>query len=31
MPLDPELLDYENTQFLIIGEGIRELDREVEE
>lgn len=21
MPLEPELLDYQNTQFLIIGEG----------
>ncbi len=31
MPLEPELLDYQNTQFLIIGEGLGELGRAVEE
>jgi len=31
MPLEPELLDYQNAQFLIIGEGMGELGRAVEE
>jgi Sec-independent protein translocase protein TatA len=31
MPLEPELLDYQNTQVLIIGEGMGELRRAVEE
>lgn len=31
MPLVPELLDYENTQMLIIGEGMGETDKAVEE
>jgi hypothetical protein len=30
-PLEPEMLDYENTQFLIIGEGFGQLGRAVEE
>ncbi|KAH7386491.1 hypothetical protein BKA64DRAFT_759206 [Cadophora sp. MPI-SDFR-AT-0126] len=31
MPLEPELLNYQNTQFLIIGEGIGEIGKAVEE
>ncbi|PBP26111.1 hypothetical protein BUE80_DR002974 [Diplocarpon rosae] len=31
MPLEPALLDYTNTQFLLIGEGMGEMDRAVEE
>ncbi|RDW73736.1 hypothetical protein BP5796_07178 [Coleophoma crateriformis] len=31
MPLEPELLDYENTQFLIIGEGLGDMTKAVEE
>lgn len=31
MPLEPELLNYQNTQFLIIGEGMGEMDKAVEE
>lgn len=31
MPLVPELLDYENTQMLIIGEGMGEMDKATEE
>jgi hypothetical protein len=31
MPLEPELLNYQNTQFLIIGEGMGKLGRAVEE
>lgn len=31
MPLEPELLDYENTQFLIIGEGMGNIDTATEE
>jgi hypothetical protein len=31
MPLEPELLDYENTQFLIIGEGMGDVDKATEE
>ena len=27
MPLEPELLDYENTQFLIIGHGDDSLEK----
>ena len=31
MPLEPELLGYENTQFLIIGEGLGDFGKAVEE
>lgn len=31
MPLQPKLLDYENAQFLVIGEGIGELGKAVEQ
>ncbi|KAK0114673.1 hypothetical protein ONS95_014158 [Cadophora gregata] len=31
MPLEPELLNYKNTQFLIIGEGMGEMDKAVQE
>jgi hypothetical protein len=31
MPLEPELLGYQNTQLLIIGEGFGEFRRAVEE
>ncbi|PBP24580.1 hypothetical protein BUE80_DR004391 [Diplocarpon rosae] len=31
MPLEPALLEYRNTQFLLIGEGLGEMDRAVEE
>ncbi len=31
MPLQPKLLDYENTQFIVIGEGIGELDKATEQ
>ena len=31
MPLEPELLNYENTQFLVIGEGMGELGNAVME
>jgi len=31
MPLQPKLLDYKNTQFLLIGEGIGELGKAVEQ
>ncbi|KAF8866363.1 hypothetical protein BDZ45DRAFT_579157 [Acephala macrosclerotiorum] len=31
MPLEPELLNYENTQFLIIGEGLGDTGRATEE
>ena len=31
MPLEPELLEYEHTQFLIIGEGLGELGKAMEE
>jgi hypothetical protein len=31
MPLEPELLEYENTQFLVIGEGLGDLGKAVEE
>lgn len=31
MPLEPELLDYENTQILIIGEGLGDLAKATEE
>ncbi|KAG4433190.1 hypothetical protein IFR05_011325 [Cadophora sp. M221] len=31
MPLEPELLNYQNTQFLIIGEGMGEMGKAVEE
>ena len=31
MPLEPELLEYENTQFLVIGEALGDLGKAVEE
>lgn len=31
MPLQPKLLDYENTQFIVIGEGIGELGKATEQ
>lgn len=31
MPLEPELLDYGNTQFLVIGEGMGDTGRAMEE
>lgn len=31
MPLEPELLKYDGTQFLLIGEGMGELGKSVEE
>ncbi|KAK6579979.1 hypothetical protein PZA11_007687 [Diplocarpon coronariae] len=31
MPLEPALLDYTHTQFLLIGEGMGEMDQAVEE
>ena len=31
MPLEPELLDYVNTQFLVIGEGLGDFGRAVDE
>ncbi|KUJ14895.1 uncharacterized protein LY89DRAFT_735956 [Mollisia scopiformis] len=31
MPLEPELLNYENTQFLVIGEGMGDTGRATEE
>lgn len=31
MPLEPELLNYESTQFLIIGEGLGDMDKAVQE
>ncbi|KAI9843553.1 MAG: hypothetical protein M1837_006229 [Sclerophora amabilis] len=31
MPLQPRLLDYENAQFLVIGEGVGELGKATEE
>ncbi|KAJ5046604.1 uncharacterized protein L3040_003843 [Drepanopeziza brunnea f. sp. 'multigermtubi'] len=31
MPLEPELLNYQHTQFLIIGEGLGDMDKAVEE
>jgi len=31
MPLEPELLKYQNTQFLLIGEGIGEMGNAVQE
>ncbi|KAI9874656.1 MAG: hypothetical protein M1830_009423 [Pleopsidium flavum] len=31
MPMQPKLLDYENTQFLVIGEGIGELGKATEQ
>lgn len=31
MPLKPELLDYENTQFLIIGEGMGDINSAMQE
>ncbi len=31
LPLEPELLDYQNTQFLIIGEGLGNIEKAVEE
>lgn len=31
MPLEPELLRYENTQFLLIGEGMGDMDKATEE
>lgn len=31
MPLEPELLDYENTQFLVIGEGMGDTGHATEE
>lgn len=31
MPLEPELLNYDNTQFLIIGEGLGDVDKAAEE
>lgn len=31
MPLEPELLDYENTQFLVIGEGMGNVEKATEE
>ncbi|KAH7383012.1 hypothetical protein BKA64DRAFT_174554 [Cadophora sp. MPI-SDFR-AT-0126] len=31
MPLEPELLNYQNTQFLIIGEGMGEMGKAVQE
>lgn len=30
MPLEPELLDYENTQFLVIGEGMGNFEKATE-
>lgn len=27
MPLQPKLLDYENTQFLVIGSGVEDLSK----
>jgi hypothetical protein len=31
MPLEPELLDYEDTQFLVIGEGMGNVEKATEE
>jgi len=31
MPLEPELLDYNNTQILIIGEGLGSVEKATEE
>ncbi|PVH87789.1 hypothetical protein DL98DRAFT_478782 [Cadophora sp. DSE1049] len=31
MPLEPELLNYQNTQFLIIGEGMNDMGKAVQE
>ena len=31
MPLQPKLLDYENTQFIVISEGIGQLDKATEQ
>ena len=31
MPLEPEVLDYDNTQILIIGEGMGIVERATEE
>ena len=31
IPLEPELLDYENTQFLVIGEGMGNVEKATEE
>lgn len=31
MPLEPELLDYVNTQFLVIGEGMGNVEKATEE
>ncbi len=31
MPLEPELLDYDNTQILIIGEGMGSIEKVTED
>ena len=31
MPLQPKFMDYENAQFLLIGEGLGELGKAVEQ